>query len=100
MFRSPRSISDATPTALAGARRQGREWDAFLLKNSAMAFAKRMSRPAGCATIFLYERFELDLKNQGNPFLPYLRGIKRRMAFLSRRITKLTAVARAPSDTI
>ena len=79
---------------------RGESGGAFLLKSSALAFAKRMSRPAGCATIFLYERFELDLENQGNPLLPYLRGIRRRMAFLSRWTTNLTATARAPSDTM
>jgi hypothetical protein len=79
---------------------RGESGGAFLLKSSALAFAKRMSRPKGCATIFLYERFELDLENQGNPLFPYLRGIKRRMALLSHRITRLTSAARAPSDPV
>jgi hypothetical protein len=83
---------------------RGKSGGAFLLKSSALAFAKRMSRPkgstTGCATIFLYERFELDLENQGNPLLPYLREIKRRMALLSHRIVRLTASVRAPSDTM
>jgi len=83
---------------------RGESGGAFLLKSSTLAFAKRMSRPkgctTGCATIFLYERFELDLENQGNPLLPCLRGIKRHMALLLRRITELTAAERAPSDTM
>jgi hypothetical protein len=79
---------------------RGESGGAFLLKSSALAFAKKMSRPAGCATIFLYERFELDLENQGNPLLPYLKGMMRRMALLSRRIVRLTASMRAPSDTV
>jgi hypothetical protein len=44
----------------------------FLLKHSALSFARRHSRPAGCATIFPSETFELDLANKGNPLLPYL----------------------------
>jgi hypothetical protein len=77
---------------------RGESGGAFLLKNSALAFAKRMSRPTGCATIFLYERFELDLENQGNPLLPYLRTIKRRISRLSRRFNMSTSATRAPSD--
>jgi hypothetical protein len=44
----------------------------FLLENSALSFARRNSRPAGCATIFPSERFELDLENKGNPLAPRL----------------------------
>ncbi len=39
----------------------------FLLENSALSFARRNSRAAGCATIYPSERFELDLENKGNP---------------------------------
>jgi hypothetical protein len=66
-----------------------------LLKSSALAFAKKMSRPAGCATIFLYERFQPDFENQGNRLFLCLRGVKRRVALLSRRFIWLTASARA-----
>src|SRR5580658_2648353 len=41
----------------------------FLLERSALSFAKRNSEPAGCATIFPSERFELDLENGGNPLI-------------------------------
>jgi hypothetical protein len=44
----------------------------FLLENSALSFAKRNSGPAGCATIFPSERFELDLENKGNPLAALL----------------------------
>src|SRR5450755_4101143 len=44
----------------------------FLLENSALSFARRNSRPAGCATIFPSERFELDLENKGNPLIAQL----------------------------
>jgi hypothetical protein len=49
----------------------------FLLENSALSFAKRNSRPAGCATIFPAERFELDLENSGNPLVGQLGSLKR-----------------------
>src|ERR1700694_3102842 len=74
-------VSDAIPAFFIGRNKEG-FWVArdangqiggiFLLKNSAVSFARRISRPAGCATIFPSERFELDLKNQGNPFVTQL----------------------------
>jgi hypothetical protein len=53
----------------------------FLLERSALAFARRYSRPSGCATIYCFEGFELDVKNKGNPLISWLRlllGIVRR----------------------
>ena len=68
---------------------KGRIGGIFLLESSALAFARRNSRPSGCATIFPSERFELDLENQGNPLIAYLRPLlrpairgRRRMAAL------------------
>lgn len=53
----------------------------FLFEGSALSFARRHARrhswPSGCATIFSSERFELDLKNQGNPLIEYLRPLMR-----------------------
>jgi hypothetical protein len=49
----------------------------FLLKNSAVSFARRNSRPAGCATIFPSARIELDLDNKGNPLVAQLGWLKR-----------------------
>ena len=63
----------------------------FLLENSAVAFAKRNSRPAGCATIFLSERFELDLKNSGNPLMGHLGSLMRLTGRPRRRMTALIA---------
>jgi|GEM_PF-4844350 len=40
----------------------------FLLKNSALAFARAKSPSTQCAFIFPAERFELNLENHGNPF--------------------------------
>jgi hypothetical protein len=51
---------------------KGRIGGIFLRQESAVAFAKNSSRPAGCVTIFPSERFELDLENQGNPLAGHL----------------------------
>jgi hypothetical protein len=59
---------------------RGESGGIFLLKSSALAFARRASRPAGCATIFPSERFELDVENRGNPLVPCLRPLKRLIA--------------------
>ena len=45
---------------------RGRIGGKFLLKWSALAFARAQSEPAQCAMIFPSERFELDLENEGN----------------------------------
>jgi hypothetical protein len=74
-------ISDAIPAFSIGQNRdgfwvvrdaKGRTGGIFLFQGSALAFAKRKSRPAGCATIFPSERFELDIKNRGNPLVVQL----------------------------
>ena len=44
----------------------------FLFKRSALRFASGNSAPAGCATMFLTERLDLDLDNQGNPLTAWL----------------------------
>jgi hypothetical protein len=44
---------------------EGQAGGIFLLKRSALRFAAKNSAPAGCATMFLSERFELDVENQG-----------------------------------
>jgi hypothetical protein len=46
----------------------GRTGGLFLLKRSALRFARNMSEPAGCAMMFLAEPFELDVENQGSRF--------------------------------
>jgi len=67
----------------------------FLLENSALSFAKRNSEPAGCATIFPSERFELDLENRGNPFVVQLgsgmhlaKHLQERLAILADKLTE------------
>lgn len=55
----------------------GRGGGIFLLQSSALSFARRVSQPGGCATIFPDESFELDLPNGGNRLLPYLGSLMR-----------------------
>ena len=50
-----------------------------------MSFARTQSGPTGCATIFPTDRFELDLENNGNPLIPYLRPLMRLALHLRRR---------------
>jgi hypothetical protein len=54
----------------------------FLLESSAVSFAKRHSKTTGCATIYPSARFELDLENDGNPFVAQLASFKRLLARL------------------
>ena len=56
---------------------RGRIGGIFLLERSALSFARRNSEPAGCATIFPSERFELDLENSGNPLVAQLGSLMR-----------------------
>ena len=58
---------------------KGRVGGLFLLESSAVAFARRHAWPSGCATVFSSELLELDLENQGNPLINYLRPLQRLM---------------------
>jgi hypothetical protein len=89
----PGIVNEAIPAFFIGRNKEG-FWVArdvngqiggiFLLENSALSFAKRNSEPAGCATIFPSQRFELDLENKGNPLLAQLGWLKR-LAMRGRR---------------
>jgi hypothetical protein len=77
----PGIVNEAIPAFFIGRNKEGfwvardargRIGGIFLLENSALSFARRNSRPAGCATIFPSERFELDLENKGNPLAAQL----------------------------
>jgi hypothetical protein len=82
----PGIVNDAIPAFFIGRNKEG-FWVArdvkgqiggiFLLETSALSFAKRNSRPLGCATISSPERFELDLENNGNPLVEYLGRLMR-----------------------
>jgi hypothetical protein len=90
----PSVVSEAIPAFFIG-RNQAGFWVAreakgrigglFLLKRSAVAFAHAQGGIAGCATIFPAERFELDLKNEGNPFAVQLAPLVRFATALSGR---------------
>ena len=90
----PGIVSASIPTFFVGRDRDG-FWFArdargerggiFLLKSSALAFARRASRPLGCATIFLSERFELDVENHGNRWIAWLKPLVRFLTAASKR---------------
>jgi hypothetical protein len=91
----PNIVNETIPAFYIGRNRvgfwvardvKGRIGGLFLLKNSALSFARRHSWPAGCATIFPSARFELDLENEGNPLLVNL-GSLIRLAAHSRQRT-------------
>ena len=109
---SPRNFRHSIPAFFIGRNKEG-FWVArdakgqiggiILLENSALSFARRNSWPAGCATIFPSERFELDLENKGNPLVAHLGPLihlamrhRQRMAALIRKMTK--AVKRRLQD--
>jgi hypothetical protein len=82
----PGIVSEAIPAFFIGRNREGfwvardvkgRIGGIFLLENSATSFARSNSRPAGCATIYPSERFELDLENNGNPLVAPLASLMR-----------------------
>jgi hypothetical protein len=61
----------------------------FLLENSAVSFARRNGGAAGCASIYLSERFELDLENEGNPLVLQLASVIRVATHPRERLTAL-----------
>jgi hypothetical protein len=67
----------------------GRIGGIFLLEHSAVSFAKQNSLPAGCATIYPSERFELDLENGGNPFVVQLGSCTRVAMHLQQRLVAM-----------
>ena len=94
----PAILNEAIPAFFIGRNKEGfwvardvsgRIGGIFLLENSALSFAKRSSRPAGCATIFLSERNELDLENKGNPLVAHLGSLLRLVGRPRQRIAAL-----------
>jgi hypothetical protein len=102
----PGIVNEAIPAFFIGRNREG-FWLArdvkgklggiFLFESSALSFARRHSRPLGCATIFPSERFELDLENQGNPLIVHL-GPLARLAMQGRQ--RMAAVVGQIADAI
>jgi len=73
----------------------------FLSKRSAVRFAKRHSGLFGGATVFLPDRIELDIKNQGDGIAASLATIKRTWASIFRKgARKLLATQRVLLATI
>jgi hypothetical protein len=87
----PTILSESIPLYFIGRNKAGfwvaREAEAraggiFLFKHSALRFATKRGAPAGCATMLLRERFELDVENRGNPLVAWLDAAVRRVAKL------------------
>jgi hypothetical protein len=86
-------VSDAIPAFFIGRNKdgfwvardtKGRIGGLFLLKNSAVTFARTQAGPGGCATIFPTERFELDLENDGNGLIGFFRATNAHRATIKR----------------
>jgi hypothetical protein len=82
----PGIVNGAIPAFFIGRNKEGfwvardvngRIGGIFLLETSALSFARRNSRPRGCATILPSRRFELDLENQGNRFVMHFASLMR-----------------------
>ncbi len=91
---NPGILNEAIPVFFIGRNEDGfwvaREADGriggiFLRKQAAMRFANRSAQPGGCATMFLSERFELDVTNKGNPLATYLVAARRIVLQLAQR---------------
>ena len=94
-------LSDAIPTFFIGRNRtglwiareaKGRIGGIFLLKSSALAFARAQSEMARFAMIFPSQRFELDLDNEGNPLARHAESLLRISTGLGRRIATTIGV--------
>ncbi len=90
----PDIVSEAIPAFFIGRNNdgfwvardvKGRIGGVFLFETSALSFARRTAAPTGCATIFPSQRFELDLENKGNPFIPQLRSLMQLAMLAGRR---------------
>jgi len=94
-------LSAAIPTFFIGRNKsglwiaresRGRIGGIFLLKSSALAFARAQSGSARCAFVFPSGSFELDLENQGNPLARHAESLLHVSTRLGRRITIVTGI--------
>jgi hypothetical protein len=105
----PSILSEAIPLFFIGRNKDGfwvaREADGrvggiFVLKRSALLFASTNAQPCGCATMFLSERFELDIENKGNPLAARFGAARRLVSRLAQQLAasagKMAAAARMP----
>jgi len=96
-------VSEAIPVFFIARNHEGfwiaREADGriggiFLWQRSALRFAKRKAGAAGCATMHLADRFELDIQNDGNPLTASLAVVKRAIEqYVSHKFVKPIAIA-------
>lgn len=101
----PGIVSETIPAFFIGRNKEGfwvardvngRIGGIFLLESSAASFAKMNSGPAGCAKIYLSERFELDLENSGNPLVMRLASVIRLARPLRKRSAALLGKLAGP----
>jgi hypothetical protein len=92
---NPSILSEVIPLFFIGRNKDGfwvaREADGriggiFLCKHSALRFANKNTQPWACATMFVSERFELDIENNGNPLVAYLAAGRRLVLRLAQRL--------------
>jgi hypothetical protein len=69
---------------------EGRSGGLFLSQRGAVHFAKSKSEPAGCATMFFTEPFELDVENQGSRLVADLAAT---IDVAARRVPRVAAFA-------
>lgn len=77
---------------------EGRSGGVFLFKRSALRFANSDSAPAGCATMFLKERLELDVENQGSPLTAWLVRVASQASNLIPKYPPPIAIGREKSE--
>ena len=83
-FRHSSSAATATASGSPATRRGGSA--GFSCSRLPQCRSQReQSGPVGCATIFPADRFELDLRNNGSPLIPFLRPLMRLALHLQRR---------------
>jgi hypothetical protein len=58
----------------------------FFFESSALSFAHAQAGKAGCATIFPADRFELDIRNNGNRVVDFIAPLMRKAMRLCRGI--------------
>jgi len=105
----PRILSDAIPLYFIARNKNGfwvvreaagRSCGVFLFKRSALRFARKSSAPAGCATMVLTERLELDADSKGNALAVRIDTALRRVVryLRSHAVARTTAAAAGPSQ--
>jgi hypothetical protein len=72
---------------------EGRTGGIFLFKRSALRFAVKNGAAVGCATMFLSDRFELDVDNRGNRLVAALDAGLRHAAQSAPRLGAVVAAA-------